>query len=597
MALKPTGAETPTGTSGVPNSGVPTSKETPVKSKYTPVGRKITAREEEPASWSMTGIRTGLFSSLFVKLGLGLLIVIFAVGFALSGLGPVSNLGDGAGGGRRGPDEPVARVGDQTISHAMFLNMAARQEQMMAQFGQPTGPEQLLTMRQNVLESMAGEAAQYIEAKKQGITATDKEIDDKIDEYINDSLKPQAGQSEAAVRRNIEAQSGSIENFKTEQRKNYDRDLVARQIVLDKFEKQFKEKNKVTEDDYKKSVTNIGLRQIKISPQPDAKAKDFKAALDKAQVAAKAKAEKLAAQLKNADATKFAAVAKTESDDPMSKAKGGDIGTKPPAQLPYSPKINQAIADAKGNFVGPLQDERTGDWYLFLITSRKLELPKDYAKNKAATLKTFEEQKDNDAWTTYITELKEKNPPEILDPALAAYDLQNKKLYAAQGDEQKQLRQQVIEKYQSALPTASGEEATAIRYQLAQQYAQAGERDKQIEVLKTAIEGGGDVKMLRADYARALTDAGKKDEALKQVQELSKAVDESPSAPSPFGGSNPDDAMRFQIAQLYDQLGKKDLADKERAKVKPAAPGGMGGLNFGGMGGGSQTMTIPAPKQ
>ena len=193
MAIKPT--ETPTGN---PNgiNGVPTSKETPVKSKYTAVGRKVSMREEDPPSWSMTGIRTGLFSSLFVKIGLGLLIVIFAVGFALSGLGPVSNLRDGSGGGtRRGADEMVARVGDQTISNAMFQNMAARQEQMMAQFGQPTGPEQLLTMRQNVLEQMAGEAATYIEAKKAGITATDKEVDAKIDEYINDALKPQAGQT------------------------------------------------------------------------------------------------------------------------------------------------------------------------------------------------------------------------------------------------------------------------------------------------------------------------------------------------------------------------------------------------------------------
>ena len=271
-------------------------------------------------------------------------------------------------------------------------------------------------------------------------------------------------------------------------------------------------------------------------------------------------------------------------------------GTKPPAQFPYSPEINKAIADSKSNFVGPLQDERTGDWYLFTITGRKLELPKDYAKNKATTLKTFEEQKDNDAWSTYQAKLKEQNPLEILDPALAAYDLQNKKLYTAQGDEQKKLRAQVIEKYQGALAGAAPEEATAIRYQLAQQYAQAGERDKQIETLKAALEGGGDLKMLRADYARALLDAKKNDEALKQVQELSKSIDENPAPPSPFGGGNPDDAMRMQTAQLYDQLGKKDLADKERAKVKPAAPGGMGGLNFGGMGGG-QTMTIPAPKK
>ena len=172
-------------------------------------GAKFRCAKKSRPAWSMTGIRTGLFSSLFVKLGLGLLIVIFAVGFALSGIGPVGNMGRGPGGGgaQRGPDEPVARVGDQTISNAMFQNMAGRQEQMMAQFGQTTGPEQMLTMRQNVLEQMAGEAATFIEAKKAGVTATDQEIDKPKSTNISttrSSRRPD--KPKLRVRRNIEAQ-------------------------------------------------------------------------------------------------------------------------------------------------------------------------------------------------------------------------------------------------------------------------------------------------------------------------------------------------------------------------------------------------------
>jgi len=61
---------------------------------------------------------------------------------------------------------------------------------------------------------------------------------------------------------------------------------------------------------------------------------------------------------------------------------------------------------------------------------------------------------------------------------------------------------------------------------------------------------------------------------VKQLQEASKILDARPSTPSMFGG-NPDDALRYQIASEYDALGKKDLADAERKKIKPQQPGGL----------------------
>jgi len=60
---------------------------------------------------------------------------------------------------------------------------------------------------------------------------------------------------------------------------------------------------------------------------------------------------------------------------------------------------------------------------------------------------------------------------------------------------------------------------------------------------------------------------------VKQLQEASKIVDQRPSAPTMFG--NPNDALRYQIASEYDALGKKDLADAERKKIKPQQPGGF----------------------
>jgi foldase protein PrsA len=561
-------------------------------------------RDDDEGGFSMTGIRSGATNSLAMKVMLGLLIAIFAFGIVLSAISPGGDPSVDAA--RRpmgsGPD-PVARVGEQEVSRDVFQRRFVQQTQMMEQYGMAQGPLELLNTRQGVVESLAGEAAQLAEAQRRGLTATDEEIDKKIQEFISDALKPQAGQTEASVRRAIEAEHGSVEAFKETQIKNYDRALVSRQVTLEKLEKAIKDANKVTEDDYKKSVTKLALRQIKISPKPPAppakgaKPLDPKAAQEKSEADAKARAEKLAAQLKNAPAAQFASIAKTQSDDIATKAKGGDLGLKLPTELPFGTEVRDAVVAAKGSFVGPVQEPSTKDWYLFSISGRKLELPKDYAKNKAATLKSFEETKDNEAWSKYTNELREKNKAEILDPALVAYDIQNKQLPTATDDAtRKNLRDDAIARYEESLNYAGASEAQAIRYQLALLYAEAGRRDDQLSTLKTAVDQGGE-KEIRLAYARALNDAGRKADAAKELAALSKNITDSPS-PAPqfsFSGASgsPDDALRQQIAGLYEQMGNKDLAAKERAKIKPPTQPGMpgGSINLGG--GANQTITIP----
>jgi parvulin-like peptidyl-prolyl isomerase len=550
----------------------------------TPRSARERARyDEEPGPLSMSGIRTGLMHSIFMKVVLGLLILIFAAGFAFQSLlGP----GDaGTNGAPRvlgsGPD-PVASVGDEGIARNKFQTALQRTIAMNEQFGQPTGPDQLLATRQQTLGQLTDEAARYAEAKRRGITATDAEIDAKITEEIG-KVKNPPGQSAATVRRQLESEHGSVEAWEQKTREGITseaREEIARGIVLEKLEKQIKDENKVTEEDYKRSVTRLKLRQIKISPQaPSPTAKDAKAEQEKNEAAAKAEAEKLAATLKNANVAQFAAAAKQHSDDVTTKAKGGDLGAKMPIELPIAPAMRDAIVNADGKIVGPVQDEYSKDWNIFFIENRKLELPKDYNAKKKEYLKTFEEQKDNEFWAKFQEDLKKKTTPEIQDPALQAYKIQSEQIFTAQGDEQNRLRQEALDKYNEALGYASDSERAAIQYQMAQLYRDLRQPDKQMEALKAAAEQKN-FKQARIEYARALRDAKKNNEALKELQDLSKQLDENPSQPSMFGGGNPDDSIRFQIASEFEALGKKDLAQKERGKIKP--PQAQPGMNFGG---------------
>jgi hypothetical protein len=192
-----------------------------------------------------------------------------------------------------------------------------------------------------------------------------------------------------------------------------DRNAVERQLLLTKFEQSVKDQNRVTEEDYKRSVSKMLLRQIVIRPKlPAASEKNFQATQEKNVAAARQKIDALAAQLKRAQpkvvANVFTGIAKAQSDDAATKAKGGLVGWKLPTELTVGAPIKQALTAATTTpaVVGPLQDEVTRDFYLFLIENRRPELPKDYAKNKTQLLKDFETQRDNEVWAQRREEIR-----------------------------------------------------------------------------------------------------------------------------------------------------------------------------------------------
>jgi hypothetical protein len=273
----------------------------------------------------------------------------------------------------------------------------------------------------------------------------------------------------------------------------------------------------------------------------------------------------------------FKATAKKSSDDVSTKAKGGDFGWKLPAEVYYSPEISETLSKTAGNLAGPFADT-SGNQYIFYIENRKTEMPKDYAKNKKKLLADFETQQDNTVWQKKQEEFKKAQTPEISDAALSAYQLQSTDLLQTSGDAQKKMREDALARYSDALKGNAGIEAAAINYQMAQLYRDQNDRQKQQEALANAVKEKSDDANLRLEYARALREGGKPKDALVQVKAAAQAVDANPSPPPMFGGPSPDDGLRQQIASEYDALKEPKLAAAVRAKIKPAAPGGMGGM-------------------
>ncbi len=434
---------------------------------------------------SMAGIRGLVANSVLWKIVMGLLIFIFAVGFAITAITPESGPGAGPSGASGGPSR-VALVGDQVIERDDYVRAAKGQVEQMARFGMKTGTMELLGSYQRTLDNLISDAAQYDEALAKGLTPTKEEIDAEIDKKVKEALK-QDGGNPAAMRRQIEAQFGSMAQYEEKIRESLgkDRDAVAHQLAIDKLKKSIEDKNKTTEADYKRSVTKLDLYQITIRPKPEPvmPGKDATVSQDKSKADAKAKAEKLAETLKNADLATFKATAKKESDDFSTKEKAGALGFMLPDQVGVAPPVKEALQAATGKIVGPVEDEYSGGWVIFYINGRKEELPKDYAKTKATVLKDYETRKDGDAWQKFVEDLKKQKTPEILDPAMSAFKLQNEKIFSAPPEQQKALRKEALDKYEQALVYTSPDESAAIRYQMAQLYRQDGQNDKYIDAL------------------------------------------------------------------------------------------------------------------
>ena len=570
-----------------------------VKDSQTPARRakapepveKARFKEEKPSPFSIEGIRRGAVASNIVKVFLVASGLIMAGGFILSSLNPAPELASGGGTRALNATQPVAQVGAQTISAGALATAMDRQEQFMRQYGQNTTAASYFTGKQGSLDSLTANAATIEAAKAAGINVTDADVDAKINEEIDKSFQPQPGQTQAQLRRIIETQYGSIEKAKADTISKItpeQRDGIRDQLYVERLQKQVEDANKVTEADYKLSQTKLKLRQIVVRPPlPKADAKtptDPKAAEQEAA----SKAAKILAQLKAAPtAANFALLARAQSDDAVSKAKGGELGWKLPAEL--GAEVGDALAKSSGTIVGPLADA-SGAQNIFYVESRALKLPADYQKNKKKTLEDFEKTQDNQAWTKRQEEIKKASNPAISDAALLAYKAQTDPAFFSKTPaEQKKTRAAAIEQYKSALPGNSDMESAAINYQLAQLYGAQGNKPEQLNALKAASEKEPNDTALRVEYARSLREAGQPKVALAELKAASKRLDEAPSPPSPFG-FNPDDATRGQIAAEFGLLKEPKLADAERAKIKPAAQSNMQNM----MGGGIQ---IPPPTQ
>ncbi len=204
----------------------------------------------------------------------------------------------------------VARVNGQEIKKSELMEGAQMEQMRLAQSGRPVNPS--ADFYHNVLEELIAITLLQQDAKTQGITASDQEVQQMLaarkqnfrseDEYKKALAK--AGITEEKLRQQARDQI-AVQKYVQAR-------LVPQATVSDQVAQDFYEKNKAA----MKMPERLHLRHILILADPKATPADKEKARQKAQDVLK--------RLQGGE--DFAKLAQQVSEDPPTKARGGDIG-------------------------------------------------------------------------------------------------------------------------------------------------------------------------------------------------------------------------------------------------------------------------------
>lgn len=252
-----------------------------------------------------------------------LFAVILMLGLALGLAAALSGCGDL-------PRSAVAKVNGKVITKE-DLDKAINERRQGGNVPEPDSPE-YERVKQQMTEILAVQEVFSFEADKRGITVSEEEVDQQIDQ-----IKQQAGGEEQFLGYLKEA-GLTLEDYRDEMRNNLLFQAVYQEAV--------KDAPAVTDEEAKK-IYDANPAQFQMPEM-----RKVSHILVKDEAAAKQVQTRLA---KGED---FATIAKEVSQDPGSKDKGGDLGEVPSVDSGFVPEFEQAMNQlASGQISTPVKSQ------------------------------------------------------------------------------------------------------------------------------------------------------------------------------------------------------------------------------------------------
>ena len=261
---------------------------------------------------------------------------------------------------RSAPANVAATVNGRAITYAEL------EKQFQSQFATPSGgasDDQVEIQKLEVLRTLVDGEIMLQRAEKQGLMATDADVEAKFNE-----LKAPYTQEE--FQRQLNARKMTAEDLKAQLRRDlsvaklFNKEITSQINITDKDITDFYAANKAS---FNLAEPQIHLAQILVTPAPDPNVRNLKN--DKAQDddQAKKKIDNLYARLRQGE--DFAQLAQNYSEDPNSSQNGGDLGFIAESALEKANvDLRKALTALRPGEITPIQRTAEGYRILKLIT-------------------------------------------------------------------------------------------------------------------------------------------------------------------------------------------------------------------------------------
>jgi peptidyl-prolyl cis-trans isomerase C len=288
------------------------------------------------------------------------------------------------------PRANAATVNGVAITESDVQKETDRFLQQAAATGQQVSPEQMTELRKEVLDSLISREVVYQESQKQGLKATDSEIDERVADLKKGF--PTDGDYQAVLQKmNItEPEFKKQVSKQLVMKKLIDQAVLPKVTVTDEEVKKFYDEHP---DDFKMPEQ---VRASHILKKVDPKASEA----DKA----KAKKELTDLQERIKKGEDLAALAKEHSDCP-SAPRGGDLGFFPRGQM--VPAFETAAFALKPGDLSDIVETQFG-YHLIKVTDKKAPSTLSFDESKEKISQYLKQEKVSDQVSKYVEELKSK---------------------------------------------------------------------------------------------------------------------------------------------------------------------------------------------
>jgi peptidyl-prolyl cis-trans isomerase SurA len=230
-------------------------------------------------------------------------------------------LAAGPAGARELVDRIVAVVEEEPIFLSDVDDAMAEILYMARMRGEPVPSDsgEVAALREDLLESVIERHIVIAKARKLGIEITRTEVEDALDDWVNDMIR--ASGSEAAFEMELQRQGMTLKDLKAQYRKDIENQLIVSRFMRQEFrnimitEAEIQEFYDTKPDSVPGVPEIVGLAHIIIIPRVGME-REIRAS------------ERIDAIMERTrDGESFASIAADMSDDAMTRANGGALGT------------------------------------------------------------------------------------------------------------------------------------------------------------------------------------------------------------------------------------------------------------------------------